>query len=214
MGKIWRRIKAWMTEYAYLVTMLSVLAIVIGCAMYTHAIRQEKGVQTAAGAPETQMTITPVATKFVTPLPTIATLRPVALTGGKWPVSGDVIRGYDARESVYWAALGCWQVHAAADIAGEAGESIMACADGDVERSAWDEMWGWRVRIRLEDGTQVVYAGMETCLVYEGQRVRRGQSLGTLLKEIPCEAELGTHLHMEAQRGGERVNPEKAVWMR
>jgi len=216
MGKMQRRIKAWMTEYAYLVTMLSVLAVVVGCAMYTQALRQDVGVQAAAEAPETKATFTPAPTLQATPLPTIAAIRPAALTGmsGQWPASGEMIRGYDAREAVYWAALGCWQVHAAVDIAGQAGERIAACTDGNVLRTAWDEMWGWQVCIGLEDGMQLVYAGLEACLVYEEQMVKRGQTLGTLLAAIPCEAEMETHLHMEAYQNGDRTNPEKAVLMR
>lgn len=215
MGKKRRRIKTWMTEYAYLVTVLSVLAVVIGCAMYTQALRQDVGVQAAAEAPETKATSTPIPARQATPLPTIAAIRPASLTGPsrRWPASGEVIRGYDARESVYWAALDCWQVHAAVDVAGGAEERIAASTDGNVLWTAWDEMWGWKVCVGLEDGMQLVYAGLEACLVYEGQQVKRGQILGTLLEAIPCESEMEPHLHLEAYQSGRRIDPEKVALM-
>ena len=33
------------------------------------------------------------------------------------------------------------------------------------------------------------------------------QTIGTLLEQVPCEAELGTHLHLELTRDGQRRDP-------
>lgn len=206
-----QRVQAWMVEYAYLVTLGAVIAVIAASAMYTQRLHaREQSVQAAAGAPETKATPTP--TPRVTPLPTLAPLAvqtPVRAT--VWPLSGGIVRGHNAQEAVYWAALGCYQPHAGLDIAGEAGESVCCAADGVVSRTALDELWGWRVTVAQTDGSEAVYAGLEVCAVAAGQSVTRGQALGTLLAQIPCEAELGSHLHLERWRDGTAQDPEAVL---
>lgn len=213
MGKA--RIKEWMMENAYLMTLGCVIAMVAGCALYTQGIRhaQQTDVQAAAGAPE--IVQTQEAAPRVTPLPTIAPLeiRPVMMTprGGAWPVEGRVLRAYDAQESVYWQQLAVWQTHTGLDVAGEAGESVKACMDGMVESAAYDAMWGWRVSIAHEGDRISRYAGLAHCGVQPGESVRRGQVIGTLLEKIPCEAEMDTHLHLEMIREGKHQDPEATL---
>ncbi len=211
MKRMYARMKAWMMDYAYLVTLGALIAVVVGSALYTQQVRREReaGVQAAAHAPEIEQTATP--TPAVTPLPTIAPLavRPVLLTGSaQWPVDGDVLRSFDAQTSVYWARLQSWRVHAGLDIAGEAGQRVDCAAEGRVTGVTWDELWGWRVTVDQSDGRQTAYAGLESAVVAVGERVTRGQTIGTLLAQVPCEAELPAHLHMEVTRDGEPQDPE------
>lgn len=214
MGRMLRRVREWMIEYAYLVTLCCVLAIVVGSAIYTRQVRREDetGVQAAADAPEIEETASLVPTVTVTPLPTIAplTVRPVALVsaGTTWPVDGAVLRGFDTQELVLWETLDSWRTHTALDIAGEAGESVVCSADGKVKSSTWDELWGWRVTVDQADGRQVTYAGLESSVVSIGESVTRGQTIGTLLEAIPCEAEIGAHLHLEVRHNGAAQDPE------
>ena len=206
-----QRAKAWMMDYAYLVTLGAVIAVIAASAMYTQRLHaRERSVQAAAGAPETEAT--PALTPRVTPLPTLAPLAvQTPARVAVWPLGGGIVRGHDAQEPVYWVALGCYQPHAGLDIAGEAGESVCCAADGVVSRTALDELWGWRVTVAQTDGSETVYAGLEVCTVEAGQSVTRGQALGTLLAQIPCEAELGSHLHLERWRDGAAQDPEAAL---
>lgn len=207
------RIKEWMMENAYLMTLGCVIAVVLGCAMYTKALKGTD-VQAAAGAPEIAETEAPTAAPRVTPLPTIAPLqlRPMTVRReGAWPVSGTILRAYDAQTSVYWEAIGAWQVHTGLDIAAAAGEAVTASMDGIVEEASVDALWGWRVCLRHEDGRLTCYAGLENCIVQPGMRMRRGETIGTLMQRIPCEAEMGTHLHFEMIRDGKYQDPEATL---
>ncbi len=209
------RMKDWFLESAYLVTIGAVLLVIVGSAVYTQQLKQQQAqaLAAAADAPEVDVTPEPTAQPTVSPLPTIAPIEVhytslQAMGATTWPLDGDVLRAYDAQESVYWAALDSYRVHAALDIAGEAGTAVHCATDGIVDAVAHDALWGWRVAIEQTDGRRTTYAGMEHALVAAGQTVKRGQTLGTLLESIPCEAEMTPHLHMELHRDDVAQDPE------
>lgn len=208
------RAKEWLLDYAYLVTLGAVLAVIAASALYTREFKakQEQDVQAAAQAAELSATAEPTAR----PIPTIAPFEAHYVSpkpGGStvYPVSGSVIRAYDGASPVYWAALSCMKVHAALDIAGEAEEEVLCVMDGVVAEVVRDDLWGWRVTVEQTDGQRMRYAGLLTACVSAGSNVTRGQALGTLMGDIPCEAELGTHLHLELTSGGETRDPQTVL---
>lgn len=204
------RAKEWLMEYAYLVTLGAVIAVVAATAIYTDRVKaaQEESLQAAAQAAEIAATATPQ----VTPLPTIA---PLEFTASAYvprivsvkPVSGDIIRAY-SREPVRWEALGVIQSHEGIDIAGEKDESVLSAMDGVVTKTALDALWGWRVIIAHTDGSEGTYAGLALSFVRAGQSVSRGQEIGLLMERVPCEAEMGPHLHLEWVKNGAKQDPE------
>lgn len=200
---LYRRAKDGLMEYAYLVTLGAVIAVVAGAALYTDHVRNEQEAVLSAAAKAAE--IAPTTTPRVTPLPTIApmmattTFTPRITTVR--PVSGKVIRAY-AAEPVLWEALGVMQAHEAIDIAGEAEGAVVSTMDGTVREVSRDALWGWRICIDHTDGSACVYAGLALSLVQPGENVVRGQEIGTLMERIPCEAELGAHLHLEQIKNG------------
>lgn len=219
-GGFFRGIREWVLDNAHLVTLGAVLAVIAASAMYTKQVEQRAGeVQAAAQAAE--LAASPAA-QAVTPLPELVasasplpTIAPLTLNlqavrpGGAtvWPVSGDVLRGFDGDTPVLWEALSCVRVHAALDVGGEAGEEVLCVMDGTVSSVVRDELWGWRAEVQQTDGSRAVYCGLAVCTVSPEQNVTRGQTMGTLLESIPCEAELGPHLHLELTRDGKKENP-------
>ena len=204
------RVKEMMMEYAYLITLGAVIAVVAATALYTSRMRAESAgqVQAAAGAPEVEVrqTLPPAPAVRHTPLPTIAPLsvRPVTLTlgaGKVWPVSGEIVRGDSANRPVLWKALGSYQIHCGVDVQGTRGEPVLCVMDGVIERVTRDDLWGWQVCVAQTDGSTLRYAGLGTCALAEGQSVTRGQQLG-MLGDVPCEKELGAHLHLELTQDG------------
>lgn len=220
-GGFFDRARAWTLRNAHLVTLGAVLAVIAATAMYTRQVERRAGeVQAAAQAVE--LSASPAEAAEPTPLPAIftsasplPTLAPLTLNlqavrpggGTVWPVSGEAVRGFDGDTPVLWEALSCVRVHAALDIGGEAGENVRCMMDGTVARTVRDELWGWRVEVNQTDGSCASYAGLAACDVAQGQNVTRGQPLGALLERVPCEAELGPHLHLEIVRDGVREDP-------
>ena len=209
-AQAYARMKEALMEYAYVVTLCAVIAVVAAAVMYTSRIKaqQEREIAAAAQAAEIAATATPQAS----PLPTIAPLafssisfQPRIVTVK--PVSGGIIRAY-AREPVRWAALGMLKAHEAIDIAGKAEESVLSAMDGVVTAAAMDALWGWRVVIAHTDGSEGTYAGLKRTVVEPGQSVTRGQEIGVLMERVPCEAELTAHLHFELVKNGVKQDPE------
>ncbi len=194
-------VRTFMIDYAYLVTLGAVIAIIAASAVYTRHLHSETGVQAAAEAPEVQASSSP----SPEPLPTPEPHRPYAL----WPLKSQaILRGYDAESSILWNTMGCFQPHPALDIAGEAEETVRCIHSGVVLLAVRDDLWGWRIQIEQEDGRLCEYAGLASVFVSAGQTVTRGQPLGTLLSALPCEAELGPHLHLTLWEDGQTINPE------
>ena len=213
-GATARRAKEFMLDYAYLMTLGAALTVVAASALYTWQLRQEGQIQAAADAPEVRETASPTLEPLPTAVP-LATMAPMGIAstvrlGGSTvrPVSGGALRESDWATPVYWEALSCFQPHAGLDLAGAAGEEVRLVMDGTVTQAVRDEMWGWRVAVAQTDGQTAVYAGLAESLVQAGEHVTRGEAIGTLLERIPCEAEMGAHLHLELSREGKAQDPK------
>ncbi len=210
-----QRAKDLAAEYAYAVTLACVIGVIVGSAVYTQHVQrrtQETLVQAAAGAPE--VLTSPSPSPAATPLPTIAPLAvrvSVFEERGLWPVGGNVLRGHEVSDMVWWEALGLWQAHRGIDVAGAAGESVLCAADGTVVRVTRDALWGASAEIAQKDGRRMAYRGLALCYVAAGDSVFSGQEIGTLLERIPCEGEMGAHLHLEMEREGRTQDPLTAL---
>ena len=111
-----------------------------------------------------------------------------------WPASGSLIAGFDeARNKGY-------------DIAGKAGDPILASADGRVVYAgAGLRGYGNLVILKHNNTFLTAYAHNQTLLVKEDQAVRKGQKI----------AEMGStdadrvKLHFEIRRQGKPVDPSR-----
>jgi murein DD-endopeptidase MepM/ murein hydrolase activator NlpD len=82
--------------------------------------------------------------------------------------------------------------HLAVDIAAEAGDFVIASADGITALVGFQPASGHLVIVRHPD-RQTIYVGLRSVAVKTGQPVSRGQPLGEV--GYPAEPELGTHVH-------------------
>lgn len=94
--------------------------------------------------------------------------------------------------------------HYGLDIANLPGTPVMAAAQGRVVEAGWKGGYGLVVRIRHKYGFETVYAHLRQILVYEGQKVERGQIIGRIGSTGRAT---GSHLHFEVRIGGVRVDP-------
>lgn len=122
--------------------------------------------------------------------------------GYAWPLSvrGRITSRFGRRN----ISVGGNTFHGGVDIAAPTGTPIVSSKSGFVSRSGWIGAYGYAVYVDHGDGTQTRYAHMSQISVRSGQRVERGQQLGSVGS---TGASTGPHLHFEIRNNGYATDP-------
>ena len=124
------------------------------------------------------------------------------------PVEGELVAEYAMECLSYNETTRDWRVHAGMDLAAEAGTEVKAAADGEVYTVYSDEEMGTTVVIRHEGGYTTHYASLaEEVAVKAGDKVRLGQTIGTVGSTALMESALGDHVCFSVTCDGEPVDP-------
>lgn len=124
----------------------------------------------------------------------------VALLVPTCPVDGVVTSGYGRRVHPVTGRL---SPHRGVDLGAPRGTPIHAALGGVVEHVGDSSGWGRNVVVRT--GTLWVrYAHASTVAVGKGDRIRRGDLVGTVGSTGRAT---GPHLHLEVARGPRRIDP-------
>lgn len=100
------------------------------------------------------------------------------------------------------------EFHTGADLPVAEGTQVLAAADGVVRVAGTHSSYGNYVRILHPNGDETLYAHMQYIYVRAGQKVERGQVLGTSGQTGNVT---GPHLHFELLHGGVRYDPTEAL---
>lgn len=122
--------------------------------------------------------------------------RPAAATptpNGRlaWPVGGLITQYF-------------WPLHSGVDLAAPYGTGIGASDAGTVVYAGWVAVGGLSVRIQHGGGLETGYYHMGAVFVAPGQRVAKGQIVGTVGM---TGVTTGPHVHWEVRLNGTFVNP-------
>lgn len=117
----------------------------------------------------------------------------------------------DFSDTMVWSAtLKRYESHKAIDYFAEEGTSVMAVYDGEVESVENDVIKGITVTINHGDGLKTIYNSLgEDVNVTVGDKVLKGQVIGSVSVSNRQEYKEGAHLHFEVSLNGEKVNPLK-----
>lgn len=129
----------------------------------------------------------------------------LAATPSIWPSKGWVTSGYGERTSPFTGFQG---LHNGMDIANRVGTPVVATAEGMVVQSGNDPGLGKVVIISHGMGIKTTYGHLSEVMVRSGQRVTRGQKIGTMGN---TGRSTGPHLHYEVTQNGVSVNPSKYI---
>ena len=174
---------------------LALLLCLLGAASY--AYRNRSASQPQPKAALAVRTPSPTATPEPTPEP----------VRWAWPLAGEVVGEYAPDAPVWSGTLMQWQTHPALDIAGSPGEAVYACREGTVADAYSDRLWGNVIVIDHGDGWRSTCRGLNTLKLVEiGQSVAAGDVISAVGPSVPCEAELGPHIHFELTRDGQPVD--------
>ena len=109
------------------------------------------------------------------------------------PVEGEVVRDFAVDNLIYSDTLQEWTTHTGIDIKAE-----KTTEAGTVKTIKNDPRYGLTIIIEHANGFQTVYSNLLTSeFVVEGEKVEKGQSLGTVGNTAAFEIADEPHLHFE-----------------
>jgi lipoprotein NlpD len=185
-GQSWRDVAAWNNlSNANLIEVGQVLRVAP-----PNAITEASGVVVQPMGPATQAAPKPLP-PTPTPPPQAAADPGFAFS---WPASGQVIGNFDEVKNK------------GLDIAGQAGDPILAAADGQVVYAgAGLRGYGNLIILKHNNTFLTAYAHNQALLVKEDQQVRKGQKIAEMGKTDADRVKL----HFEIRRQGKPVDPAK-----
>lgn len=127
----------------------------------------------------------------------------------KMPVEGEIIKEFANNKLVYSSTLDVWAAHNGIDIKADKTTVVKAAAEGTVESIKNDPRYGLTVIIEHVNGYKTVYANLlSTEFVVAGEKVKQGQSIGTVGNTATFEISDEPHLHFELLKDNEQQDPE------
>ena len=118
------------------------------------------------------------------------------------PHVGIFSSGYGYRYNPFGGYSG--EFHPGIDIKGQIGDSILATADGIVQRSDWYGGYGNAVIIDHGNGISTLFGHMSRVVVHDGQKIKTGDLIGFL---GTTGRSTGPHVHYEIRRNGTDIDP-------
>lgn len=109
---------------------------------------------------------------------------------------------------VFKKTLNEWSVHNGVDFLAEEGAAVVAICDGTVTSVRNEYGMGNIVEITHADGLVSSYFSLgDDIEVSEGDKVKKGDKIGSVSTSAAYECAEGAHLHLEMKKDGKFVNP-------
>jgi murein DD-endopeptidase MepM/ murein hydrolase activator NlpD len=124
-----------------------------------------------------------------------------------WPVSGNVIMKYSMDRLVHHATLQQWKVSPAMLISAEEGEDVSSVADGIITEIVEDDETGLTITASIGDDYSVVYGQLGDLTVEEGERIEKGQILGSINKPTKYYSVEGPNLYFQLLQEDKTLDP-------
>ena len=129
------------------------------------------------------------------------------------PVKGEIIKEYAKDNLLYSNTLNEWTTHLGIDIKADKTTVVKAAYDGTVESIKNDPRYGLTVILEHDDGFKTVYSNLLTSeFVVEGEKVKTGQTIGTVGNTATFESKDESHLHFEILKDNQQVDPTLYVY--
>lgn len=124
------------------------------------------------------------------------------------PVDEEIVRDFAVDSLVYSDTLQEWTTHTGIDIKADKTTVVKSAEAGIVKTIKNDPRYGLTVIVEHENGFQTVYSNLLTSeFVVEGEKVEKGQSLGTVGNTAAFEIADEPHLHFEILKDSVQVDP-------
>lgn len=128
------------------------------------------------------------------------------------PVEGEISKEYAQENLVYSETLQEWVTHTGIDIKADKTTVVKSAEKGTVKTIKNDPRYGLTIVVEHANGYKTVYANLLTSeFVVEGEKVEKGQSLGTVGNTAVFEIADEPHLHFEILKDSMPVNPSDFI---
>ena len=124
------------------------------------------------------------------------------------PVDGEIVKEYAKDNLLYSNTLQEWTTHLGIDIKADKTTVVKAAEAGTVKTIKNDPRYGLTIVIEHENGYQTIYSNLLSSeFVVEGEKVEKGQSIGTVGNTAAFEIADEAHLHFEVLKDSIQVDP-------
>lgn len=126
------------------------------------------------------------------------------------PANGSLSQQHSATIPVFSETLGAWRIHTGIDICTDEGADVYAAAGGEVTKVFSDNLLGLTVEITHSGSVKTVYSNLAddgSITVSVGDKVNKGDKIGTVGDTSISELAEEAHLHFEMLVNGASVNP-------
>lgn len=125
------------------------------------------------------------------------------------PLAGNIVMDYSADHAIYDATLDQYRTNDHISIGAKKGEAVKASEDGTVESVRTDDERGITVVINHDNGWQTTYSQLqEDVVVKEGDKVKKGQKIGSVAEPTKYSVALGEHVDFSIAKDGIKVDPK------
>lgn len=123
-------------------------------------------------------------------------------------IGNKIVREYSEKEPSYSKTLDVWEIHKGLDVSTNKGQEIKSLLKGTVIDVFEDDKYGMSVKIKSDNDIAVVYSNLDKNVkVEKNQKVEEAQCIGLAGDTSKNEVAEGQHIHLEAFKGEQRINP-------
>ena len=124
------------------------------------------------------------------------------------PVKGQILREFAKESLVFSNTLQEWITHNGVDIKADKTTVVKSAAKGTITAIKNDPRYGLTIIINHDNGYQTIYSNLLTSeFVVKGEKVEKGQSIGTVGNSASFEVADEYHLHFELLKNNEYLDP-------
>ena len=128
------------------------------------------------------------------------------------PVEGEIMKVYAKDNLVFSNTLQEWTTHLGIDIKADKTTVVKSVEAGTIKTIKNDPRYGLTITIEHDNGYQTVYANLLSSeFVVEGEKVEKGQSIGTVGNSATFEIADEAHLHFEVLKDGVQIDPTTVI---
>lgn len=123
----------------------------------------------------------------------------------QYPVGKTVIAKFSGESPIYSKTLKDWRVHTGIDLSAKQGDPVKSAADGTVKDVYADDAMG-NTAVITHGTITAYYCGLGQTGVKKGEKVKKGQQIGTV-GIVPSESAEEDHLHFAMMQNGKYIDP-------